>query len=1649
MNAHVAKARLGSGARPRVAQLALLLAASGFLAVACGSSSPRGSQVVGGAPIGSGDVKANGEVSVDEAGITGQIADSTLTVNVPVTSLLDRDSAGTLKLRLQDVDGLRDRAVVDLPYSLAAGASATLSATLAAPEGVLNQADFVKFNVRVEDSDKNDLHVTRSLFYVLPFEELTVEGPATVRKGREVSYRVRTEDAFKHHQPLGGEQVIFDLTQNDQVVQTQTVSTELTGDAEVRLSVDQPGDFKVRARLDTQGITSTLEDSVTVDDNAQKLLLTTDKPVYQPGQVINLRALSLQQGTNTPSAKAAVSFEVEDAKGNKLLKLASKTDQYGVASTSFQLGNILNEGTFKVRVIQGDTKSEKTVEVSHYALPKFGVTVKTAEPWYAPGATIQGGVDSSYFFGKVVTGSVLVQAYSLDVGETMFQQVMGSLDASGHYDFSLTLPRTLPGLPLDQGNAAIELRVTVTDSAGQTVQKSQEVTVSAQGMIVSLVPESTDVVPGIENKLLLFATDPLGTPLPAASATLTAPDGTQLQATTDDYGQAEIAWTPPSGAATLQATVTSSDGKAASSVFNFSAQDGSDHLIVRTDKSVYQVGDAVKVSIVSTEATGTLYVDWLNDGQAVDMRTLTAEDGSAAFSTTIDASLIGSNRIEAYLVDSDGNVVRAGRTIFARTDAALNVAVTADKDVYAPGNSAKLTVKVTDEAGSPKAASLGLQIVDEAVFGLVDAKPGLLRTYFELNDQLATPSYEIGAPPSDLSQLLFTDTAVTDKKKSAAAQRHTEGALAAMKNQTLTGISHHSLDDALKNVPVELQPSYADLRPRLLTSLSDQVNQATSELAAQNCKATDFYALCGNGSQSFGQLLLDKLTASPQSFDFWGNPYVLTNGYGQITLSSPGPDERVGTLDDANVTFTYTELGLPQPSFPTLGVGGVANAPAASGGGSSTSDPSTGPGSTAEPRVRTNFPETLYVNPSVITDSTGTASIDVSMADSITQWRVSALANSTDGRLGGSESGIKVFQDFFVDVDFPASLTRGDTVTFPITVYNYLDTAQTVSLELDPGSWYTPLGNTSESVSLAPGQVLGVGFPVRIEETGVRTLTVKAVGDKLSDAVARTVRVVPDGKAFPVSASGSLSSGSITESASFPTGSVVGSQVLYLDVFPAFLSQVVQGMDSILATPNGCFEQTTSSAWPNVLVTEYMTETKQITPAIQLKAQALMSAGYQRLLTFEHPGGGYSWFGTQDPAPFLSVTAFGLMEFADMAQVQQVDDAMLKRTHDWLVAQQQSNGSFLGDKSEFFSFQTSTVRNTAFTAWALASYGDTGAAVQNALAYVKANLGSDEDAYTLGIVANAYALAAPSDPELSLVLSELESLEKSDGDKIYWDSGSTQTNFYGAGNDAAVASTALVVQALIATQTNHSAINGGLAYLASKKDPNGNFGSTQATIWALRTMILAAKKGTKGAVGNLDVSVDGVLNQTLALSADQADVMTRIDLSTLATNGSHEIKLDFAGSDKVSYNLVSGYNLPWAAVPEDPPGPLSIAVSYDKDTLYVNDSVTAQVSVLNNEAVTQNMLLITLGIAPGFAVDATSLQPYLDSGAISKFETTGQQLILYVTSLAPKATLSLAYKLRATMPVTAVDGGGEVKLYYQPEKRAVVAAHTLTAKNSP
>ncbi|MCC2669614.1 MAG: Large extracellular alpha-helical protein, partial [Armatimonadetes bacterium] len=164
------------------------------------------------------------------------------------------------------------------------------------------------------------------------------------------------------------------------------------------------------------------------------------------------------------------------------------------------------------------------------------------------------------------------------------------------------------------------------------------------------------------------------------------------------------------------------------------------------------------------------------------------------------------------------------------------------------------------------------------------------------------------------------------------------------------------------------------------------------------------------------------------------------------------------------------------------------------------------------PRVREYFPETLFWSPEVITDDQGEVEVTVPAADSITTWRLSAVASTAGGLVGSSSVGLRVFQDFFLDLDLPVTLTQHDQITIPVAVHNYLATPQSVEVALKPAEWFRLEGPTSHRVQLAPNSVGVVRFPITALSFGKHVLEVSGTGSRLSDAMRREVEVLPDGE---------------------------------------------------------------------------------------------------------------------------------------------------------------------------------------------------------------------------------------------------------------------------------------------------------------------------------------------------------------------------------------------------------------------------------------------------------------------------------------------------------------------------------------------------------
>ncbi len=532
---------------------------------------------------------------------------------------------------------------------------------------------------------------------------------------------------------------------------------------------------------------------------APRVLLVTDKPLYQPGQLMHLRALALQSFDLKPVAGADLTFEVEDGKGNKVFKQAMKTSDFGVASADFQLADEVNAGDYHIRAVLADHTADKTVTVKPYVLPKFKAEVTADKRFYLPKETIKADLQSDYFFGKPVAGAkVKVTASTFDVAFKDFQTIDTKTDAAGHVKFEVQLPDAFVGQPLQKGDALVKLEVKITDTADHTETITRTYPVSDQPIRVSLLPEGGRIVPGLENRVFAAAVYPDGSPAQCEVKLWLgreAKDKPFATLKTSESGLAEFRVTPKAdqirpGAAgqqnvemlggrqvqvwgsqnlfDLYAEASDAKGATAKTAVTLNTEPLGENVLLRLDKAVYQAGEAVKVDVRSSAGLPTVYLDVVRSGQTVLTKWLDVKDGKADYTLDLPQSLFGTLEVHAYQMLAGGEIIRDARVVYVQPADGLKIDVKADRDVYLPGAEGKITFRVTDAQGKPTAAALGVLVVDEAVYALQDMQPGLEKVYFTLQEELLKPQAQVLYKPSETIDTLVRQPVLSDGQQQIA-----------------------------------------------------------------------------------------------------------------------------------------------------------------------------------------------------------------------------------------------------------------------------------------------------------------------------------------------------------------------------------------------------------------------------------------------------------------------------------------------------------------------------------------------------------------------------------------------------------------------------------------------------------------------------------------------------------------------------------------------------------------------------------------------------------------------------------------------------------------------------------------------------------------
>ena len=1594
-------------------------------------------------PLNTGaDVTQNAELAIDEADIIASRVGTELTFRLPIQ-----------RVSGQDVDVVVDAAVRTLDRTLVGRTSRETTLSSSMNEVVVTvdglEADLADgqltdyvLHYRVY-TRSNVIFGRRSVFAAIEKRAIHLLSSDAFYDGLQTHVRVVATEPVSGR-PLSGAAVQVYLNGEDDEQLMFSGETDEFGvlSAAVEADEDQLGSRQLVVQIDSELGSEEIERPVQVRrDN--RILVTTDKPLYQPGQTIHIRTLTLRAGDLLPAAGEAITIEVMDGKGNKIMKESLEIDEYGIAATQLQLATELNMGEFVIRAVMDDSQTERTVTIDRYRLPRFTTQLSADATFYRPGQEVDVVVQADYIFGEpVAAGSVNARIWQHDVQDTQISEVDAVLDSNGTYLLTFTVPDYFSTEPLSSGDAHVRVDVTVVDGAGEERDGSLVLPVVQHDLLLTAFP-AHDLVPGWTNSVHVIATDPTGEPVEVAcSADI---EGANTEFTTDERGTATISFFLARDAASLSLVIAcvSGTGDEVSHFVTVAITDTQERSIaIVSDRSLYTAGEEVGLTLFATAGIERVLLDMVANNRTIDTQEVALEDGAGSATAELPADLAGAVELIAYHLAPDQGLVRANRLVYVEAANDLTITFESDQEEYLPGEDATVSVTVTGPEGQGVAAAVGLQIVDEAVFALQDMRPGSERIFFQLEQEVIQPTentcgFDIGDVVDEAQN--------SDEDRERAA----EIIFAASQGSPGYGIVVDTYAEQLVFVR-------AIVSGQLQTDLETVIESAQSRL--QDLYGDDYQA-----RYDAAPGLIEDLNNS--YYDPWGQAYVFRpeTHYGDAAdsfyMTGSGPDEILGTSDDVetlvwldNLIYPYygeDERGDVMDGDMNAGADFDAEPTAAEDDGSGQAppgEPSDG-GSADSARVRSFFPETLLVEPALITDGSGQASLDVVMADSITTWRVTGMANTQAGELGSSTAGIRVFQPFFLDIDFPPTLTQNDEVEVPVAVFNFLDEAQEIVIEVaDPEvEWYDLLSSATTTVNLEPGEVTSVAFRVRVNRVGLHTFQVSGTGGDFPDAIRRVVQVLPDGEEILVTESDRLDD-DVTVAVAVPETAIEGGTGVFVKIYPGMFSQVVEGLDSLLQMPSGCFEQTSSTTYPNVLALRYMRETGQVSPEIEERALAFISTGYQRLLSFEVDGGGFEWFGSTPAHRIL--TAYGLLEFSDMSDVYEVDPAVISRTQAWLASQQETDGRFRAAPEGIHegatnNFQDSDVRATAYIAYALAESGYTGSEVGTAVSWVKSQISTVDDNYTLALIANLLISNDSTDSAITGVLSDLANAVEHDEGAAFWSSDS-QSLTYGSGGGMQMETTALVLYGLIRANAHPDLVDGGITFLVRSKDSFGTWQSTQATILSLRTFIALLENSAEPTDATVTVSVDGDLVQTIDVTQDNSDVVRQVDISTLAAIGDTEVEIGFDGEGSLLYQVVTRYYTPWPELQTE--DDLAIDVVYPSDVIAVGESTPVEVTVTNRLSDRADMVMVQIGIPPGFDVDMRSLQQHIEAGRFSRVDRTGSGVDAYLYGMDPGGILAFEFDVVARFPMTVQTAASTAYLYYEPAIRGESQPSTVTVQ---
>uniref|UniRef100_A0A8C3XZJ1 Alpha-2-macroglobulin n=1 Tax=Catharus ustulatus TaxID=91951 RepID=A0A8C3XZJ1_CATUS len=669
--------------------------------------------------------------------------------------------------------------------------------------------------------------------------------------------------------------------------------------------------------------------------------------------------------------------------------------------------------------------------------------------------------------------------------------------------------------------------------------------------------------------------------------------------------------------------------------------------------------------------------------------------------------------------------------------------------------------------------------------------------------------------------------------------------------------------------------------------------------------------------------------------------------------------------------------------------------------------------------VRKYFPET-WIWSLVPISSEGKADLEVTIPDTITEWKANAFCTSADTGFGLSPTvSLRAFQPFFVELTMPYSVVRGESFTLKATVFNYLPACIRVSVALAPSTHFlaTLVEKEEESHCLCEN----------VRKTVAWLVTPKSLGQVEFSVTTEALQNQPPCGNY------------IVESPEKGRKDTVIRQLL-VEVCD-LMGSAMQNLHQLLQMPFGCGEQNMVLFAPNIYVLDYLNKTGQLNEEIKSKAIGYLVSGYQRQLNYKHQDGSYSTFGQRYGQPGNTwLTAFVLKSFAQARHHIFIEEKHIQDALHWLAYKQKENGCFQSSGTLLNNAMKGGVDNevtlTAYITIALLEIPLPYSVVRNALFCLETAANQKENhVYTKALLAYAFALAGNREKRKALLDSlETEAVRK-DG-SVHWQRPGKEPEAdlpYARSRapSAEVEMTAYVLLAHLTSQPAPAQEELSFAsliakWISSQQNPNGGFSSTQDTVVALQALSLygAATYAKSGAASKVALRSGGDFQQDFQVDPSNRLLLQRVSLPQVPG----EYSVEVSGEGCVYLQTSLRYNV--QPTQEEAPFMLHVhtipeacedSKAHKVFDIGINVSYTGERNV-------SNMVIVDVKMLSGFVPLKSSVRKLEGHPVIKRTELNTNHVLLYLEKVRMGETLSFSFTVERDIPVRGLKPA-QVKVY--------------------